>query len=321
MHNPLRFTCIALIAAIASACAGAGGPPPKTELLPADGGELGKAFADLQSALTAVDKVRVGKLLDPDAWHVDNKEPSWFTQLVDVVKDYKPTGGKRQGDRATLFVVHDNYYAMMNATHAANGWQFDSPLPTGSSTNEKRDCATAPQRFPCGATSAPDSQVSGTASEPKISLLSNEKKILQVSLIDGFAVRMLKHRTKVPVSTRLVLSGTGVNPQLLALSGDPGGVQMWLGAHVLTLDIATDGKSAHGKYDSGMGRREFDVKDSKDGGLSLDTSQPNRLRGHVTADVKDAGKLDVTFDVGTASECIDDYCYDAEQASEPDTSE
>jgi len=41
----------------------------------------------------------------------------------------------------------------------------------------------------------------------------------------------------------------------------------------------------------------------KDGaGLSLDTNQPKRLRGRVMADIKDAGKLDVTFDVGIASE-------------------
>ena len=72
LRHPLRFTCIAQIAAIAGACSGGGAPPqaaapkkadapkkaeaPKTELLPADGADLGKAFADLQTAIAAGDK-------------------------------------------------------------------------------------------------------------------------------------------------------------------------------------------------------------------------------------------------------------------------
>ena len=211
-------------------------------------------------------------------------------------------------------------YGAINATHTTNGWQFDdaSPIDLSADENDKRDCATTPQKFPCGALSAPDSQVSGTASEPKIS--PDENKILQIPLIDGFAVRMLKHRTKVPGSTRLFLSGTAVNAQLLARGGNPIGVGSVVGLHLLTLDIAPDGKTAHGKYAARAEQdgAEFDVNDGKDGGLNLEAGQPNRLRGHVAANVKDAGKLDVTFDVGIASECIDEMCYDADRASEPE---
>jgi hypothetical protein len=98
---------------------------------------------------------------------------------------------------------------------------------------------------------------------------------------------------------------------LLAHESNPIDPLNLVGEHLLTLDIAPDGKSAHGKYQAHISPDAppgFDVKDGS--GLSIDQSQPNRLRGHVVADVKDAGKLDVTFDVGIASECIyvDEAC-------------
>lgn len=290
-RNLLSYSCLALAAALATACSAQ--PPSKTELLPADGGDLGKAFTELQGALAAADKVRADKLLDPK-WHVDGDEQSYSALL----KGLKPTGGKRQGDRATLFVLGD-HYAAFNATHAPNGWYFDLPTPIFFGEGEKSDCSASPQRFPCGATSAPDSQVSGSASEQHFSVPDKKNEILKVPLFDGFAVHEVSVGKRAPLWTRLILTGTAVDPQVLARSNSPSGLASGL-MYVLTLDIAPDGKSAHGRYNGDSGTRRFDVKDGA--GLSLDTNQPKRLRGRVMADIKDAGKLDVTFDVGIASE-------------------
>jgi len=286
IRNPLRFFWLAIAAVLFSACNSP--PPQKTELLPADGGDLGKAFTELQTALAAGDNTRAGKLLYPK-WHVDGDGSSYSALL----KGLKPTGGKRQGDRATLFVLGE-HYAAFNATYAANGWYFDLPTPIFFAEDEKSDCTVSSQRFPCGATSAPDSQVSGSASE------QDNEKILKVPLFDGFAVREISIGKRAPLWTRLILTGTAVDPQVLARSNSPSSLANGLSMYVLTLDIAPDGKSAHGRYNGYTGTRRFDVRDGT--GLSLDTNQPKRLRGRVTADIKDAGKLDVTFDVGIASE-------------------
>jgi len=74
----------------------------KTEVLPADGGDLGKAFLVLQNALKTADKAVAAKLLDPNSWHLDNKEPGWFEPFSERLSQYRAVGGKRQGDRATL---------------------------------------------------------------------------------------------------------------------------------------------------------------------------------------------------------------------------
>lgn len=75
----LRLTSLTLLVAFCSNCGAAQGN--KTEVLPADGGELGKAFVELTDAFKTADKVRAAKYLDPTAWHLDDKQPSWFAQL------------------------------------------------------------------------------------------------------------------------------------------------------------------------------------------------------------------------------------------------
>ena len=293
----------ATLALLCAACSSGAAPAAKTEVLPADGGDLGKAYADLASAFKAADKARAAKLLDPQAWHLDNKDASWFAQFVSQIQDNHPVGGRRQADRATLFVVNTQpYYAMMNATHTASGWQFDSPLATGSGFSDApRDCAASPTRFPCGAKSAPDAQVSGSVQSHKSNPLSNGASTPKV-LFDGLAVRMLDGETKKPKFTRLLLSGTGINPQMVALSGDVGSVKGWLIYPMLMLDIAPDGKSAKLEYFDGFSQQKLDVTD----GLSIDPNTPNRIRGHLKTDAKDLAQFDVAFDLGTASDCVED---------------
>jgi len=293
IRKPLRFSALAIAAAVVAACSAPAPTLQKTEMLPADGGEVGKAFAELQSALGAGDDAHASKLLDPK-WRVNGDGSGYFA----VIKTLKPTGGKRQGDRATLF-VQDEHYAEFNATHGPSGWYFDLPMPLFLTTDEKTDCIAKPQQFPCGASSAPDSQVSGYVTETQVNHLTNETTLVKEPLFDGFATRVVSNGSKKPTATRLILSATAVNPEVLALNTNPSSVASALN-YVLTLDIAPDGKSAHGKYNGFSGRREFDVKDGA--GLTLDTTQPKRLHGRVTADVKDAGKLDAMFDVGIASQ-------------------
>jgi hypothetical protein len=298
----IHGSCVAMLALLCAACGSGAAPAAKTEALAADGGDLGNAFVDMVDAFKAADKARVGKLLDPQKWHMDGKEASWFALFAKQIQDNHPVGGRRQGDRATLFVVNAQpYYAMMNATHTASGWQFDSPLATGSSFGETpRDCAASPTRFPCGATSAPDTQVSGTVLSHKSDSLSGGASTPNV-LFDGLAVRMLDSETKKPKFTRLLLSGTGINPQMVALSGDVGNVKGWLNYPLLMLDVAVDGKSAKLEYFNGASHQNLDVTE----GLSIDPNTPNRIRGHLQTDAKDLARFDVAFDLGTASDCVE----------------
>lgn len=302
----VRPLSLALVALIGTACSGSGATSAaKTEVLPADGGDLGKAFADLTSALAAGDKARAGKLLDPNSWHMDNKQPDFLVEISKQLSDYRPTGGKRQGDRATLFVVTPQpYYAMLDATHTGGGWQFDSPLPTGTSFSDPpRDCAALPSRFPCAASSAPDAQVSGSvlSHRPPDPLSGAAKPVV---LMDGIAVRMLDGESKALKSTKLILSAKGINPKMLALSDEPGSVTNWLNYPLLTLNVAADNKSAKAVYFDGYSHKDIDVRD----GLSIDAvtpGTPNRIRGHLKTDIKDVAQFDITFDLGTASDCID----------------
>lgn len=297
----LGFAPLAFL--IAACCSAGPVPDGTTEVLPADGGELGRAFADLTASFKAADKVRAAKLLDPTAWHLENKQASWFAQIGGQLAEYKPVGGRRQGDRATLFVVTPQpYYAMMNASHVATGWQFDSPIPFGSSLNPSgRDCKSSPTRFPCGAASAPDARVSGTVQSH---LIDPETKspLRPVVLIDGLAVRRVDEETKVLKSTWIVLSATGINPRMVALSADPDEVKGWLGHPVLTLDVAPDGKSATVEYSDGYSPKSFVVSD----GLSIDTSVPHRIRGRLKTDAKAVASFDITFDISTGCDCLAD---------------
>jgi hypothetical protein len=302
-RRTLRNFSLALVAITTTACSGSDPSlSAKTEALAADGGDLGKAFAELGKALAAGEKSAAGKLLDPDAWHMDNKQPDFLKEIGKQISDYRVIGGKRKGDYATLFLATPQpYYAMLNAKHLASGWQFDSPLPTGTSFGAKpRDCATVKTRFPCGAVSAPDAQVSGMmlslrAADP----LAGKPK--PVVLMDGIAVRMLDSESKTLKSTKLVLANKGINQTMLDLSDDPQSVEMWLGYPLLRLDVAADNKSAKGNYFDGFSHKEIEVRE----GFSIDPGTPNRIRGHLKTDIKDIAQIDVSFDVAAASDCID----------------
>jgi hypothetical protein len=299
----IRGACLALFAMLCGACGSSGAVPDKTEALAADGGDLGKAFGDLVAAFKAGDKVRAAALLDPLAWNLGDKKPSWFAQFVDGMEDNHPVGGRRQGDRATLFLANSRpYYSMMNATRTANGWVFDSPLSAGSSFGETpRDCAASPTRFPCGAKSAPDAQVSGHVQSNKPGSRMDPASTGPRVMFDGLAVRMLDSKTRSLKSTRLLLSGTGINPQMVALSGDIGGVGTWLNYPMLIMDVAPDHRSAKLEYYDGFSRRKFDAAD----GLEIDTKTPNRIRGRFQADVSDLARFEIAFDISTISDCID----------------
>lgn len=305
-----RLILIAVVSLLIAVCAKAGeAQRGKTEVLQADGGELGKAFVELKQALKTADKARAAKLLDPSVWHLDNKKPEWFAQLNERLTQYSAVGGRRQGDRATLFVVNEvPYYALMNATYAAGGWRFDTPSPPGSSfSSPPRNCKAFPTRFPCAALSAPEALISGVVQSHRVDP-ETKKPFPPFVLFDGLAVRMLDGQTKALKATWIVLSGTGLNPQMVSLSEEPDDVTRWLSYPVLTLYVAPDGKSAKAYYYDGYSPKEFDVI----GGLHIDTKTPNRIRGQLKTDMKDAAKFDITFDIGTASDCLDEqyHCGD-----------
>ena len=275
---------------------------PKTDVLPADGGDLGQAFADLSAAFKAADKVRAAKLLDPAQWHLDNKPASWFAHLSEQLSSFQPSGGRRQGNRATLFVMSkDGYYGMLNATFAG-AWLFDTPTPAGSSlSGAARDCKASPDRFPCGAASAPDAQVVGTVQSHMIDP-DTKAAVPPVAVFDGLAVRMIADGTKTLQSTWVVISGTGINPQMVARAEDPDQVAGWLNYPVLKLSIAAAGNSAKAEFYNGISRQEFDLTS----GLSVDRQTPNRIRGTLKADVKDIAVFNLTFDIGVVSHCVAD---------------
>src|SRR4051812_48635871 len=114
-----RFLAAALLAGLASACTSSASTA-KTEVLPANGGDVAKDYAELAAAFKAGDKARATPLIDPNQWNLANKEASWFQQFAEQMSDVRPTGGRRQGDRATMFVESGDkaspYYAMVNAT-------------------------------------------------------------------------------------------------------------------------------------------------------------------------------------------------------------
>ena len=275
----------------------------KTDVLPANGGELGTAFNELRAAFKAADKTSAARLLDQTAWHPENKDRGWFSQFSEQLAEYSVAGGHRQGDHATLFVVtRQPYYAMMNATRVAGKWQFESPVPRGTGFGPtSRDCRLSPTRFPCGASSAPDALVSGIVQSHRIDPETKEP-FHPVTLFDGIAVRMLDAETGKLKSLRIILSGTGINPQMVALSWEPDQVRDWLGYPVLTLDVSPDGKSAKCQYHDGISPEEFGLAE----GLNIKTKALKRVRGRLKTDVKDVAKFDVMFDIGIASACVSD---------------
>ena len=123
-------------------------------------------------------------------------------------------------------------------------------------------------------------------------------------LLDGFAARMVPREGGEPTATRVVLSTLGINPAALALSSDPDHVYGWLGWPVMKLDIAPDGSSATLEYYGGRGR----AKQALTKELVLEPATPGRIKGRLALDHAEAGKIDVSFDLSTASICrADEY--------------
>jgi len=303
LRSTSRPLAAVLFTAIVAGCSQPS-PAARTEALPADGGDLGKAYNDLAAAFKAADRDRAGKLLDAAQWHLADKQASWFHQFEEQMTA-RVVGGKRQGDRATLFVESGDaaspYYAMLNAKHVGGGWVFDRPFATGSSFSDApRDC-TASAVFPCKVASAPDAQVSGTIQSHKPDMLTRAA-VPPASLLDGIGVRMLDAASKAPKSTVLLLSTTAINPKMLALSADPEQVKGWLGYPLLKLDIAADGKSAKLEFRDGTSPTQAEVSN----GLTLDTATPGRVRGTLKTDLKDSAAFDLRFDIAIASECASD---------------
>jgi hypothetical protein len=284
--------CAAVLAGLANAAG-----PGKTEILPANGGDLGKAYLDLAAAMKAGDKERAGRLLDPRAWHLADKQKSWFLMFAEMDKS-RPAGGRLQGDRGTLFLSSPGNpleFRYMSATRTSGGWQFDSPATLGSSfsKSEARDCKTS-RKFPCGVKTAPDSVVSGTI----VPRSPAPDMPLKYQVIDGMAVPLVTEKGGAPAGTRVILSIHGINPEAVALNGDPEEVSGWLGWPVISLEVGRDGKTAKMEYYDGMSRRSFDIAK----GLTVETTAPGRIRGQLKTEIEKI-VFDVSFDLAATSSC------------------
>lgn len=305
-----RFPRHALLLALLAALAGCGGgsgatDTARTEALPDDGGDLGKAWLAFHAAMKAGDVETSKRFLDGARWSTDNKQASWYQQFADGGVE-KPMGGRVHGERATLFLdgsdpeyPEGREYRHVSATRVGDSWRFDNPTTFGSSFSltDARDCS-AGAIFPCGVETAPLGQVGGTV----VKLKTRADEPATEVLMDGFAVRMVPTEGAAPTATRVVLSASAINPAGLALSTDPEQADGWLGWPVLRLDIAPDGKSAELQYYGGNGRKKVTVTT----GLTLDADTPGRVRGRVQAEIPDGARVDARFDLGTASSCRKD---------------
>jgi len=271
----------------------------KTEALPPDGGELGKAYAEFASAVDAGDEAGIARYVDSA---VADKGPA-FLQAFGKLVPRKPIGGRRQGNRATLFLQiavekRGGSYQLWNATRTPAGWHFDDPVdvvPFGI-PDPGLDC-NGKTKFPCALSTAPDSIVSGGLVLNKYDTFLF-KKAPAVRLLDGFAVRNVDEDSKALTSTTIFLSSTGIMPGMLTREvGDSDSVRYKLTTGLLRLDVAADRKSAHVEFWDHNSRTQGDVT----AGLSIDTAGGKRIRGALKADVKDVAKIDVMFDLGTAS--------------------
>ncbi len=279
-----------------------GQPSPvamKTEALPSDGGELGKAYAGFARAVDAGDQARISRYVDSA---VAEKGPA-FLQAFGKLVPRKPVGGRRQGDRGTLFLQTaakkgGGSYQSWNATLTPAGWHFDGPedVVAFEIPEPGLDCK-GKTKFPCATSTAPDSIVSG-------GLVLNRydtfvfKKAPAYRFLDGFAVRNVDEDSKALKSTTIFLSTTGIMPGMLTREiDDPDSVRYKLTTGLLRLDVAADGRSAHVEFWDHGSRKQGEVG----AGLSIDNADGTRIRGALKADVKDMAKVDVVFDVGAAS--------------------
>ena len=299
----LRILSLAAGACLLGSSLVAPGQPSRvatnTEELPSDGGEVGKAYAEFASAVDAGDEARIAKYVDSA---LADKGPAYLQAFGKLV-GRKPIGGRRQGDRATLFLQtavlkSGNSYELRNATRTPAGWHFDGPMdvvPFGI-PDPGLDC-NGKTKFPCALSTAPDSIVSGGLVLNKYDTFLF-KKAPAVRLLDGFAVRNVDEDSKALTSTTIFLSSTGIMPGMLTREvGDSDSVRYKLTTGLLRLDVAADRKSAHVEFWDHNSRTQGDVT----AGLSIDTAGGKRIRGALKADVKDVAKIDVMFDLGTAS--------------------
>lgn len=302
--NPLKNYAIAALVAGIAACAQHSTGPQKTQVLPADGGDLGKAYAEYAKAVDAGDKAQILKLSNPEL----ADESVGFFQAMGKMGASQPMGGRQQGDRATLFLRaptsdgQQTFASLRNATRAGSGWQFDNPLEQVTAKYASKpfyDCSKTAE-FPCAIATAPDSVVSGTIVLHKYETFLHKTAPVYV-MFDGFAVRMFDENAKTPKSTRVFLSSMGIVPEMIASDNneDVSNVRLTLTAALLDLDVAPDGKSAHASYSKQGTLLEADIKD----GLTIESNDGKRVRGRLNTDIKDMAAFNLYFDVATASVC------------------
>jgi hypothetical protein len=210
-----------------------------------------------------------------------------------------PSGGLIQGDRATLFLDGTSLHSSSSASLVNGTWQFDS-LNLSTWKYDPRepgpDCTKA-RFFPCKATTFPDSKVAGVAVVHR-DAPNNLGMPGSSVLLDGYGVRMFDPQTKALKYTLLVLSNIGFEPRKFVESSyvNPEQGSVWL-------EIAPDGKSAKAALLNANHPEDYPRADATQA-LTLDTTTPNRMRGHLKLDDKTMAQIDVTFDIGTASECL-----------------
>lgn len=321
-HIALRFTALCSLAMLLTACGGSGDsaktpptqpaakpvakievnptPPAKTEALPADGGEVGKAYNELIAAYQTVDSERANRLVEQygsTPSPLEKKDADYA--LKDMLKVH-PTGGVRQGDRATLFLDGGNWHGYYSASHVGDAWVFDSSNPSvwEETPRDVVDCRTG-KYFPCGTKTFPDTQVWGSSKVYRDAPNNNMIPSGDV-MIDGYGVRLLDPQTKALKYTQIVLANEGFGQHALAIQVGPDGVT---GFGPVFLRIAPDNKTAKLIFLNATPDGEHPETDATPG-LTLDTSTPHRMRGHLKLDATGMAQFDLNFDVDTASECL-----------------
>jgi hypothetical protein len=75
-----------------------------------------------------------------------------------------------------------------------------------------------------------------------------------------------------------------------------------LSAPFLRLDVAADGKTAHAELWDHNTRKQAGITED----LTIESSDGNRIRGRLKTDLKELAKIDLYFDLATASMCYTD---------------
>jgi hypothetical protein len=278
----------------------------KTQVLPEDGGELGQRYLELVEAYKAGDIAHVTSLAANPASGVPAQES--LHDFANTLMDLHPTGGRRYQDRATLFLGNAEYYAVIDGVRRADGWHFDPPYQSTSENTSSRelDCRID-ARFPCGILTAPDALVAGVVQSHVIDQETHAPPLPE-KLFDGFAVRMLDEHTGALKFTRVVFSGTGLDPDSLSSVFGFEDVQWRARNPIVVLDVARDARTARITYINKTSSPYLHENPSFpiDAGVAIESTEHYRIRGQLKTDIKDLAQFDVAFDVGTASECAAD---------------